>query len=79
MHNNNQMKLSELQEIIRTAIKDVVKEADISSAEKAAKDAELNAINKKIQALNAQKSDLSSGREEIVDVMYITNILYTRY
>jgi hypothetical protein len=67
MHNNNQMKLSELQEIIRTAIKDVVKEADISSAEKAAKDAELNAINKKIQALNAQKSDLSSGREEIVE------------
>jgi len=61
------MKLSELQEIIRTAIKDVVSEADISSAEKAAKDAELNAINKKIQALNAKKSDLSSGREEIVE------------
>ena len=67
MHNNNKMKVSELQEIIRAAISEVVNEADISSAEKAAKDAELNAINKKIQALNAQKSDLSSGREEIVE------------
>jgi hypothetical protein len=61
------MKVSELQEIIRAVIKEAVNEADISSAEKAAKDAELNAINKKIQALNAQKSDLSSGREEIVE------------
>jgi hypothetical protein len=60
------MKLSELQEIIRTAIKDVVSEADISSAEKAAKDAELNAINKKIQALNAKKTDLASGRIPVV-------------
>ena len=67
MHNNNKMKVSELQESIRAAISEVVNEADISSAEKAAKDAELNAINKKIQALNAQKSDLSSGREEIVE------------
>jgi len=61
------MKVSELQEIIRKAIKDVVNEADISSVEKAAKDAELNAINKKIAALNAQKSDLASGREEITE------------
>jgi hypothetical protein len=67
MHNNNKMKVSELQEIIRQAIKDVVNEADISPAEKAAKDAELNAINKKIAALNAQKSDLASGREEITE------------
>jgi hypothetical protein len=67
MHNNNKMKVSELQEIIRKAIKDVVNEADISPQEKAAKDAELNAINKKIAALNAQKSDLASGREEITE------------
>jgi regulator of replication initiation timing len=66
MHNNNQMKLSELQEIIRTAIKDVVSEAEISPQEKAAKDAELNAINKQIAALNAKKSDLSSGRTSVV-------------
>ena len=67
MHNKNKMKVSELQEIIRKAIKDAVNEADISSVEKAAKDAELNAINKKIAALNAQKSDLASGREEITE------------
>jgi hypothetical protein len=67
MHNKNKMKVSELQEIIRQTIKDVVNEADISSIEKAAKDAELNAINKKIAALNAQKSDLASGREEITE------------
>jgi hypothetical protein len=67
MYNKNKMKISELQEIIRKAIKDVVNEADISPAEKAAKDAELNAINKKIVALNAQKSDLASGREEITE------------
>jgi len=60
------MKLSELQEIIRTAIKDVVSEAEISPQEKAAKDAELNAINKQIAALNAKKSDLSSGRTSVV-------------
>ena len=67
MHNKNKMKVSELQEIIRKAIKDAVNEADISSVEKAAKDAEINAINKKITALNAQKSDLASGREEITE------------
>jgi regulator of replication initiation timing len=66
MHNNNKMKVSELQEIIRTAIKDVVSEAEISPQEKAAKDAELNAINKQIAALNAKKSDLASGRTSVV-------------
>jgi len=60
------MKLSELQEIIRTAIKDVVSKAEISPQEKAAKDAELNAINKQIAALNAKKSDLASGRTSVV-------------
>ena len=66
MHNNNKMKVSELQEIIRKAIKDVVNEAEISPQEKAAKDAELNAINKQIQALQAKKSDLASGRSSVV-------------
>ena len=47
MHNNNKMKVSELQEIIRKAIKDVVSEADISPAEKTAKDAEMKAIDAK--------------------------------
>jgi regulator of replication initiation timing len=44
----------------------VVKEAEISPQEKAAKDAELNAINKQIAALNAKKSDLASGRTSVV-------------
>jgi hypothetical protein len=67
MHNNNKMKVSELQEIIRTAIKDVVKEADISPAEKTAKDAEMKAIDAKIKALQAQKGDLASGRDKITE------------
>jgi hypothetical protein len=67
MHNNNKMKVSELQEIIRQAIKDVVSEADISPAEKTAKDAEMKAIDAKIKALQAQKGDLASGREEITE------------
>ena len=68
MHNTqDKMKRSELQEMIRTAIAEAVNEADISSAEMAAKQAELTAISKKIAALNAKKSDISSGREEIVE------------
>jgi hypothetical protein len=67
MHNNNKMKVSELQKIIRTAIKEVVNEADISPAEKTAKDAEMKAIDAKIKALQAQKGDLASGREEITE------------
>jgi len=68
MHNTqDKMKRSELQEMIRTAIAEAVNEADISSAEQAAKQAELTAISKKIAALNAKKSDISSGREEIVE------------
>lgn len=66
MHNTDKMKVSELQEIIRTAINEVVNEAEISPQEKAAKDAELNAINKQIQALQAKKSDISSGRTPVV-------------
>lgn len=68
MHNiQDKMKRSELQEMIRAAIAEAVNEADISPAEQAAKQAELTAISKKIAALNAKKSDISSGREEIVE------------
>lgn len=66
MHNNDKMKRSELQEMIRAAIAEAVNEAEISPAEKAAKDAELNAINKQIQALQAKKTDLASGRTPVV-------------
>lgn len=53
--------------MVREAIQEILSEADISSAEKAAKDAELNAINKKIAALNIKKGDLASGREEVAE------------
>ena len=53
--------------MVREAIQEILSEADISPAEKAAKDAELNAINKKIAALNVKKGDLASGREEVAE------------
>ena len=61
------MKKTDLHKIVREAIQEILSEADISSAEKAAKDAELNAINKKIAALNIKKGDLASGREEVAE------------
>ena len=66
MHNTDKMKKTDLQEIVRQAIQEVLNEAEISPQEKAAKDAELNSINKQIQALNAKKSDLASGRSSVV-------------
>ena len=67
MHNKNKMKVSELQEIIRKVIKDTINEADLSPADKTAKDAEMKAIDAKIKALNAKKTDLASGREDITE------------
>jgi len=67
MHNKNKMKVSELQEIIRKVIKDIINEADLSPADKTAKDAEMKAIDAKIKALNAKKTDLASGREDITE------------
>ncbi len=68
MHNDhNKMKRSELNKIIREAIDEVLSEADISPAEKSAKDAEMKAIDAKIKALNAKKTDLASGREDITE------------
>jgi hypothetical protein len=61
------MKRSELNKIIREAIDEVLSEADISPAEKSAKDAEMKAIDAKIKALNVKKGDLASGREEITE------------
>jgi hypothetical protein len=61
------MKKTDLHKIVREAIQEILSEADISAAEKAAKDAELNAINKKIAALNIKKGDLASGREEVTE------------
>lgn len=60
------MKAKQLRRIIREAIQEIINEAEIPPQEKAAKDAEINAINKQIQALNAKKSDLASGRSSVV-------------
>lgn len=60
------MKAKQLRRMVREAIEEVLKEAEISPQEKAAKDAEIVAINKQIQALNAKKSDLASGRTPVV-------------
>ena len=66
MHNTDKMKKTDLQKIVRQAIQEVINEADLSPAEKAAKDAEITSITKQIQALNAKKSDLASGRASVV-------------
>lgn len=60
------MKAKQLRRMVREAIQEVLNEAEISPQEKAAKDAEINAINKQIQALQAKKTDLSSGRASVV-------------
>lgn len=68
MHNtDNKMKRSELQEMIRAAIAEAINEADLSPAEKTAKDAEMKAIDAKIKALQTKKGDLASGREDITE------------
>ena len=67
MHNDHNMKRSELEAIIREAVNEVLNEADISPAEKTAKDAEMKAIDAKIKALQTKKGDLASGREEITE------------
>jgi len=61
------MKAKQLRRMVREAIQEVIKEADLSPAEKTAKDAEMKAIDAKLKALQAKKSDLASGREEIVE------------
>lgn len=61
------MKKNELHKLIQEAIDEVLAEADISPAEKTAKDAEMKAIDAKIKALQLKKGDLASGREEIAE------------
>ena len=67
MYNSDKMKKSDLRKIVQEAIQEVLNEADISPAEKTAKDAEMKAIDAKIKALQLKKGDLASGREEITE------------
>jgi hypothetical protein len=59
------MKKTDLHKIVREAIQEILSEADISPAEKTAKDAKIRAIDAEIKALQVKKGDLASGREEI--------------
>ena len=69
MNNTNadKMKSKELRKIIREAIAEVLSEADISSVEKVAKDAEIKALQAKKKAIDAKLGDITSGREEITE------------
>ena len=63
----NNMKKSELHKLVREAIQEVLNEADLSPAEKTAKDAKMKAIDAEIKALQVKKGDLASGREEVAE------------
>ena len=69
MNNTNadKMKSKELRKIIREAIADVLAEADLSGPEKAAKDAEIKALQMKKKAIDAELGDLTSGRESTLE------------
>ena len=62
--------MKKLEKIIKEAILEVINED--SSLDQAAKAAELNALNKKIQALNAQKSAVASGKDEVTEMARIS-------
>ena len=65
MHNNNKMKVSDLQEIIRNVIKEALNEDQ--AADKAAQDAEKASVQKQISALNKKKSELSTNKPSSED------------
>ena len=62
--------MKKLEKIIKEAILEVINED--ASLDQAAKAAELNALNKKIQALNAQKSAVASGKDEVTEMARIS-------
>ena len=65
MHNNNKMKVSELQEIIRNVIKEALNEDQ--TADKAAQDAEKASVQKQIVALNKKKAELNTNKPSAED------------
>ena len=65
MHNTDKMKVSELQKIIRTAINEVINED--ASADKAAQQAKIAAIDKEIQALQKTKTELSKETSPLAE------------
>jgi hypothetical protein len=65
MHNNNKMKVSELQEIIRTVIKEALNEDEAS--DRAAQDAAKVAVQKQLDALNKKKKSLEKNKPAPAD------------
>ena len=65
MHNNNKMKVSELQEIIRNVIKEALNEDE--SADRAAQDAAKAAIQKQLDALDKKKAALAKNKPSPAD------------
>lgn len=64
--------MKKLEKIIKEAILEVLAEADISSAEKAAKDAEVKALQAKKKAIDSKLSDVSSGRDSVLEMARIS-------
>ena len=65
MHNNNKMKVSDLQEIIRNVIKEALNEDQ--AADRAAQDAAKAAIQKQLTALNKKKTALEKNKPAPAD------------
>ena len=61
------MKAKQLRRLVRETIQEILSEADLSPAEKAAKDAEIKALQAKKKAIDAKLGDIASGREEITE------------
>ena len=64
--------MKKLEKIIKEAILEVLAEADISSAEKAAKDAEVKALQAKKKAIDSKLSDVASGRDSVLEMARIS-------
>jgi hypothetical protein len=65
MHNNNKMKVTELQEIIRNVIKEALNEDE--AADRAAQDAAKVAVQKQLDALNKKKKSLEKNKPAPAD------------
>jgi hypothetical protein len=61
------MKSKQLRRLIKEAIKEVLSEADISPAQKAAKDLTIKALQAQKKAIDAELGDIASGREEVAE------------
>ena len=61
------MKAKQLRRMVREAIQEVIKEADLSPAAKAAKDAKIKALQAQKKAIDSELGDIASGREDVLE------------